>query len=93
VFIYKAAGLDVLFKETYSHKRGPTCQSCSLDKQVVWQPRLSEVSEVHYSTIMSDNQVMRDGTERDRVSAEFGRVLCFEIEAAGLMNNFLYLVI
>jgi hypothetical protein len=36
---------------------------------------------------------MRDGTERDRVSAEFGGVLCFEMEAADLMNNFPCLVI
>jgi hypothetical protein len=36
---------------------------------------------------------MRDGVERDRVSAELGGVLCFEMEAAGLMNNFPCLVI
>jgi len=33
---------------------------------------------VHYGTIASSNQVMRDAAERDRVSAEFGGVLCFE---------------
>jgi hypothetical protein len=36
---------------------------------------------------------MRNGTERTMVSAELGEVLCFETEAAGLMNNFPCLVI
>ena len=36
---------------------------------------------------------MRNAAERDRVSAELGGVLCFEMEAAGLMNEFPCLVI
>ncbi|KAL2802733.1 P-loop containing nucleoside triphosphate hydrolase protein [Aspergillus granulosus] len=48
---------------------------------------------IHYGTIASGNQVMRDGVERDKISSEFGEVLCFEMEAAGLMNNFPCLVI
>jgi len=36
---------------------------------------------------------MRDGEMRDRVSAELGGVLCFEMEAAGLMNNFPCIVV
>jgi nucleoside phosphorylase len=36
---------------------------------------------------------MRDAAERDAVSAELGDVLCFEMEAAGLMNSFPCLVI
>ncbi|KAI1322414.1 hypothetical protein F5Y16DRAFT_416032 [Xylariaceae sp. FL0255] len=39
------------------------------------------------------NQVMRDGTMRDRVSSELGGLLCFEMEAAGLMNTLPSLVI
>ena len=48
---------------------------------------------MHYGTIASGNQVMRSAAERDRVSAELGGVLCFEMEAAGLMNSFPCLVI
>lgn len=36
---------------------------------------------------------MRDGITRDRISANFGGVLCFEMEASGLMNSFPCLVI
>ncbi|KAF2200475.1 purine and uridine phosphorylase [Delitschia confertaspora ATCC 74209] len=48
---------------------------------------------VHYGTLASGNQVMRNAAERDKVSAELGGVLCFEMEAAGLMNTFPGLVI
>jgi nucleoside phosphorylase len=53
----------------------------------------SEEVVVHYGTIASGNQVMRDGRTRDRVSRELGGILCFEMEAAGLMNSFPCLVI
>jgi nucleoside phosphorylase len=48
---------------------------------------------VYYGTIASGNQVMRSAADRDRLSAELGGVLCFEMEAAGLMNSFPCLVI
>jgi len=92
-FTRDIVGPDVLFEATYHHAGGPTCQSCSSDKEVDRQPRESEEAVVHYGTIASGNQVMRDGSTRDRVSAEFGCVLCFEMEAAGLMNSFPCLVI
>jgi len=36
---------------------------------------------------------MKDGITRDMLSAKLGGVLCFEMEAAGLMNSFSCLVI
>lgn len=71
-FTRDTAGPDVLFEATYNHAGGPTCQSCSSDKEVDQQPRESEEPVVHYGTTTSSNQVMRDGSTRDRVSAEFG---------------------
>jgi nucleoside phosphorylase len=93
-FQRRRAGPDLLFKAAYNHEHGDTCDQCSVEKQ---QPRLgrekgAEVT-VHYGTIASGNQVMKDAAERDRVSAELGGVLCFEMEAAGLMNSFPCLVI
>ena len=57
-------------------------------------PRNDEVDDpmVHYGLIASANQVMKDALIRDRLSEEKG-VLCFEMEAAGLMNHFPCLVI
>ncbi|KAK8924411.1 hypothetical protein VCV18_004833 [Metarhizium anisopliae] len=47
---------------------------------------------VHYGLIASANQLMMDAVIRDQLTAEMG-VLCFEMEAAGLMNHFPCLVI
>lgn len=47
---------------------------------------------IHYGIIASANQLMKDAVVRDTLAAEKG-ILCFEIEAAGLMNRFPYLVI
>ncbi|KAL4755783.1 uncharacterized protein BDW70DRAFT_167857 [Aspergillus foveolatus] len=42
---------------------------------------------IHYGLIASGNQVMKDARTRDRLSRELG-ILCFEMEAAGLMDDF-----
>lgn len=47
---------------------------------------------IHYGLIASANQVMKDAITRDKLAAEKG-VLCFEMEAAGLMNHFPCIVI
>ncbi|OQV03529.1 NACHT domain-containing protein [Cladophialophora immunda] len=92
VFARDTAGPDVLFEANYNHVGGAACGQCSKEKSVTRQPREQRVV-VHYGTIASGNQVMRDAIERDKVSAELGGVLCFEMEAAGLMNSFPCLVI
>jgi nucleoside phosphorylase len=92
-FARASAGPDMLFEATYDHVGGQTCKMCSADQRVARQPRESEDVVIHYGTIASGNQVMRDGATRDTVSAELGGVLCFEMEAAGLMNSFPCLVI
>lgn len=47
---------------------------------------------IHYGLIASSNQLMKDAFIRDRLAAQKD-VLCFEMEAAGLMNHFPCLVI
>lgn len=47
---------------------------------------------IHYGPIASSNQLMKDALTRDALAAKKG-VLCFEMEAAGLMNHFPCLVI
>ena len=48
---------------------------------------------IYYGTIALGNQVMKDAITRDWISKELGGVMCFEMEAAGLMNNLPCLVI
>ncbi|UPL00291.1 hypothetical protein LCI18_011225 [Fusarium solani-melongenae] len=93
VFTSEGAGPDILFESTYEHLGGDTCERCDRDRQVKRNSRGNQEIAVHYGTIASGDQVMRDGQSRDWVSQELGGVLCFEMEAAGLMNSFPCLVL
>jgi nucleoside phosphorylase len=91
-FARKDTGPDILFEADYNHVGGAACEKCSKERAVDRQSRSQEIV-VHYGTIASGNQVMRDAAERDKLSLGLGGVLCFEMEAAGLMNSFPCLVI
>ncbi|OTA01688.1 hypothetical protein A9Z42_0020160 [Trichoderma parareesei] len=47
---------------------------------------------IHYGLIASADQLLKDAAIRDKLAAENG-ILCFETQAAGLMNHFPCLVI
>ncbi|KIL87805.1 hypothetical protein FAVG1_08684 [Fusarium avenaceum] len=54
--------------------------------------RSTSQPEIHYGLIASGNRVLKDASVRDRWAQEYG-ILCFEMEAAGVMNTFPCLVI
>ena len=90
-FRYQGAGHDQLFEPEYDHvKNSDTCENCDARKLVDRPMRTTP--RIHYGLIASGNQVMRHGSTRERLRKELG-VLCFEMEAAGLMDNFPCLVI
>ncbi|KAL4757124.1 5'-methylthioadenosine/S-adenosylhomocysteine nucleosidase family protein [Aspergillus foveolatus] len=91
-FDRQSAGPDVLFKSSYTHEGGSSVD-CPQDLVVPRTPRTGSAVKIHYGTIASGNQVMTDSVTRDRLSSELGGILCFEMEAAGLMNNLPCLVI
>lgn len=47
---------------------------------------------IHYGLIASGNKVIKNNKIRDQLAKDYG-ILCFEMEAAGLMDNFPCLVI
>ncbi|KAL6697324.1 hypothetical protein J3F84DRAFT_394022 [Trichoderma pleuroticola] len=50
--------------------------------------------DIHHGLIASGNQVIKDAAVRDRLNEDLdGNVLCIEMEAAGLMNDFPCLVV
>jgi nucleoside phosphorylase len=53
---------------------------------------VEDTPAIHYGLIASANHLMKDAQVRDTLAAEKD-VLCFEMEAAGLMNYFPCLVI
>ena len=87
------AGPDNLYCATYNHVEGATCDGCSKDMLVTRAPRENNRIVIQYGIIASGNQVMKDGITRDRLSAELEGVLCFEMEAAGVVNALPCLVI
>ena len=87
---------DVLFKPAYNHRSGSrmNCSECLKDQHNLEQrnPRRNQSPRCFYGTIASGNSVIRDATVRDALGIKEG-ALCFETEAAGLMNDFKCIVI
>ncbi|KAH8727996.1 ankyrin repeat-containing domain protein [Phaeosphaeriaceae sp. PMI808] len=90
---------DRLYQSTVVHpaENETTCIAvCGNDpSQLISRPERAEEEDnpaIHYGLIASANQLMKDALVRDRFAAE-NDVLCFEMEAAGLMNHFPCLVI
>ncbi len=89
-----AAGPDRLFRAKYQHMMGSSCAECDERELVEREPRPPhDPIRLHYGTIASANSLIRDAAERDRLCADLGgNILCFEMEAAGLLNSFPCLV-
>jgi nucleoside phosphorylase len=89
---YQGTEHDYLFEGTYDHEGDETCEMCD-PKLIVQRPnRKGSVPKIHYGNIASGNEVMKHGITRDTIAIEEG-VICFEMEAAGIMNDFPCLVI
>ncbi|KAE8392857.1 hypothetical protein BDV23DRAFT_192368 [Aspergillus alliaceus] len=74
---------DYLFHSSYPHAdKESNCEKC--DK--------AHTPYIHYGLIASGDQVMKDSETRDRLAQQYG-ILCFEMEAAGLVEGLPTLVI
>ncbi|KAE8371170.1 nucleoside phosphorylase domain-containing protein [Aspergillus bertholletiae] len=95
-FQYPGSKKDGLFKSTIIHTEGKkSCKSCRglQDSNLVKRKdRPNNSPQLHYGTIGSADQVMKDAILRDRWARK-ENILCFEMEAAGLMDSFPCLVI
>jgi NB-ARC domain len=86
-FFYPTSEHDQLFNTIYDHPESEdTCATCDKTYLVDREPRTSNEPQVHYGLIASGNQVMKHGPTRDRLAKEHS-IICFEMEAAGLMNQ------
>ncbi|KAG8350127.1 hypothetical protein FVEN_g11709 [Fusarium venenatum] len=98
---------DVLFCRDYGHftesmdcdaipdsedeEEEENCRFCDKTQVIRRKPR---DMRVHYGLIASGNQVIQDATFRKKLIDDLdGHVLCVEMEAAGLVNNFPCIVI
>ncbi|KAI1439483.1 hypothetical protein F5Y02DRAFT_425549 [Annulohypoxylon stygium] len=90
---------DRLYKSSFTHAGGDkeSCAAvCGDDESRLNRRSPRSANEdnpaIHYGLIASANQLMQDALIRDQLATEKD-VLCFEMEAAGLMNHFPCLVI
>jgi nucleoside phosphorylase len=91
-YSYPGTDHDQLFRSSYDHRGGTTCDDCDKGETVERAVRAHAGSSVHYGTIGSANKVIKNATERDKLKKEM-KILCVEMEAAGLMDSFPCLVI
>jgi nucleoside phosphorylase len=85
---------DRLFKAWCDHVFGLDCRGCNMAGEIQRDPRDTTDPEIHYGTIASGNTLVKDAAVRDQIVADLGEdCICFEMEAAGLMNHFPCLVI
>ncbi|KAL6806061.1 ankyrin repeat-containing domain protein [Trichoderma sp. SZMC 28012] len=90
---------DLLYRTDIIHPLGDET-SCTVlcgdsPSKLIFRPERTEdddIPTIHYGLIASANQLMKDALIRDTFAAEKD-ILCFEMEAAGLMNHFPCLVI
>ncbi|RYP92425.1 hypothetical protein DL770_001442 [Monosporascus sp. CRB-9-2] len=88
---------DRLYQSGFTHppNNEASCGAVCDPSRLVVRPERTQDEDnpaIHYGIIASGNQLMKDASVRDTLVAEEG-VLCFEMEAAGLMNRFPCLVI
>jgi len=87
---------DVLYQSSFVHadEERPCPEVCGADRIVPRPARDTDQDDpiIHYGLIASADRLMKDAQVRDHL-AQTEEVLCFEMEAAGLMDNFPCVVI
>lgn len=92
-FEYQGEENDHLYLAEYVHAGGQgDCDKCGSAKVKIRPIRPSHSPVIHYGLIASADIVMKDAIVRDKLQQQHG-ILCFEMEAAGLMNGLDCLVI
>ncbi len=95
---YPSAEHDRLYESSYTHRGGDyRCEiGCGNTSPPLLQRPRRELDPdepvVHYGLIASADSLMQDAVARDRLIKEHD-ILCFEMESAGLMNDFPCVVI
>lgn len=88
---------DHLYPADYEHKQtNKSCEEAGCDPARRIERPIDDDEEsfvvVHRGTIASGEKVIKDGNERDDLARQYG-ILCFEMEAAGVLTDFPCMVI
>ncbi|KAL7755260.1 hypothetical protein ACKLNR_015017 [Fusarium oxysporum f. sp. zingiberi] len=84
---------DRLFHHECPHTSSSSdCDLCDISQLILRELRQNTNPVIHYGRVASGNQVIKDALTRDSLSKEVKNI-CFEMEAAGVMDTFPCLVI
>ncbi|KAH8429197.1 uncharacterized protein LDX57_006866 [Aspergillus melleus] len=93
IFAYPGGQYDRLFVADYSHIGSSShCEGCDLSMLQPRHCRPDDEPRIFYGLVASGNKVIRDAKMRDQLAQDHG-IICFEMEAAGLMNTFPSLIV
>ncbi|KAF2229273.1 purine and uridine phosphorylase [Viridothelium virens] len=97
---YPGVDQDYHFNSNCSHlEKGKPCDKCGCDprqkvdrsaqdsEDEIYDDNQKPRIKVHRGTIAAGEKVIRNGQERDHLANQYN-ILCFEMEAAGVMNDF-----
>jgi nucleoside phosphorylase len=91
-YSHPGAQKDQLFQADYPHPGGPNCHNCDKQRIVERDDRRNKNPKFHYGTIGSANTVVKDTGLREELRRAL-KIICVEMEAAGLMDSFPCLVV
>ncbi|KAH7154568.1 hypothetical protein DER46DRAFT_628411 [Fusarium sp. MPI-SDFR-AT-0072] len=79
---------DRLFHHECAHtSSGLDCDRCDMSQLIIRTVRQHTNPVIHYGRVASGNQVIKDALTRDNISKEIKNI-CFEMEAASVMDTF-----
>lgn len=85
---------DRLFNANYEHAPGRDCKNCLREEEVEREARGTTEPVFHFGVIASGNTLVKDAAGREELLNHIpDECICYEMEAAGLMNSFPCLVI
>ncbi|KAL2830848.1 nucleoside phosphorylase domain-containing protein [Aspergillus cavernicola] len=81
---------DKLFQADSVHQStDQSCEQCDPTRIVPRQPRTNDVPLIFFGLVASGDRVVKSARVRDSITERFNHdVLCFEMEAAGLIHEF-----
>lgn len=88
-FEYPGEQYDILFKpdQTHDQERDPECKRCNQKEGVIRSGRrASGQPRFHRGTIASADKTIEDAIQRDIISKKLNGAICFETEAAGVID-------
>ena len=86
-FSHPGLAHDKLFNSTYSHVGEPNCSLCERAQLAERVPRVNQDLIFHLGTIVSGDTIVEDPQRRNEISKIYRGALCFEMEAAGVMDD------